>query len=132
MQVLGIAGTGKSFIINNSINLLLNHLLVCAFSGKASANSKGGTIHSCFGLPLNSNKYEPLKDSLSKYQKIFKYITHIIIDEKSLIGRKMLGWIDRRCREFKPDNKHLPFGGMSVILMGDDNQIPCRGDKPFH
>jgi len=38
------------------------------------------------------------------------------MDEFSVIGQKMLGWIDRRCRQAKAC-EDLPFGGISVILV---------------
>ena len=55
--------------------------------------------------------------------------TLIIIDEFSVIGQKMLSWIDSRCRQGKA-LEHLPFGGISVILVGDIAQLPPVLDKP--
>ena len=37
----------------------------------------------------------------------------------------MLGWIDRRLREFKC--VQLPFGGVNVYLSGDFVQLPAIG-----
>ena len=48
---------------------------------------------------------------------------YLIIDEFSVIGRKMLTWINRRCKQVT-GLETVPFGGISVILCGDIAQLP--------
>ena len=43
----------------------------------------------------------------------------------------MLGWIDRRCRQ-GTGNFDLPFGGISIILVGDIAQLPPVLDKVLY
>lgn len=38
------------------------------------------------------------------------------------MSRCTLGWIDLRCRDIK-HSPLLPFGGMNIIILGDDSQI---------
>ena len=49
--IVGVAGTGKSYLINALRNLLQNKCAVTATTGKASYNIKGVTIHSLLKLP---------------------------------------------------------------------------------
>ena len=50
--IIGVAGTGKSYLINALRNLLQNKCAVTATTGKASYNIKGVTIHSLLKLPV--------------------------------------------------------------------------------
>ena len=43
----------------------------------------------------------------------------------------MMGWIDRRCRQATALKDKL-FGGKSIILIGDNAQLPPVGDKPLY
>ena len=49
-----------------------------------------------------------------------------------MVGLYMLYAIDKRLREIKCTNSDIPFGGISVILMGDFAQLPPVGDKPLY
>ena len=50
--IIGVAGTGKSYLINALTNLLGSRCAVTATTGKASYNIKGITIHSLLKLPV--------------------------------------------------------------------------------
>ena len=52
--IIGVAGTGKSYLINAIRNLLQNRCAVTATTGKAAFNIKGVTIHSLLKLPIGS------------------------------------------------------------------------------
>ena len=47
----------------------------------------------------------------------------LIVDEFSVIGHKMFGWINRRCKE-ATGRLTVPFSAMSIILVGDISQLP--------
>jgi len=49
-----------------------------------------------------------------------------------MVGLSFLANIDRRLRELKPLKNHLPFGGVSIILMGDFAQLPPVADKTMY
>ena len=57
-------------------------------------------------------------------------VEYLIIDEYSVIGQKMFGWINRRCKQATGVSS-LPFGGTSVILVGDVGQLPPVTDKVY-
>ena len=55
----------------------------------------------------------------------------LIIDEKSFVGGRMLDNIDCRLRQIK-DRRREPFGGVSVILLGDFKQLSPVSDVPLY
>ena len=57
---------------------------------------------------------------------------YIIIDEKSIVERRMLGTIDKRLRQAFPEHNNETFGGRSVILFGDFGQLPPVLDVPMY
>lgn len=54
---------------------------------------------------------------------------YILINEMSFIGRKLLTHIDVRLRQAFLENSNVPFGGRSIILVGDLGQLPPIMDK---
>lgn len=129
MIITGQAGSGKSFLIDCLRQLLGSACIVCAFFGIAAFNVEGQTLHSLFHLPIRGRSKHDLKGPrLAKLQANLKSIKYLIIDEFSVIGQRMFGWIDRRCKQGKANNAK-PFGGISVILVGDIAQLPPIGDK---
>ena len=48
-----------------------------------------------------------------------------------IVGQKMLGWIDRRCRQ-GTGRFDLPFSIISVILVGDIAQLSPVMDKVIY
>ena len=119
MILMVLAGSGKSYVIDALKHLLKQTSRVCAFFGIAAYNVVGNTLHSLLQLPIKGKKNVPLKSSaLSKLQEDMNGVRYLIIDEFSVVGQKMFAWINRRCKE-ATGNTTLPFGGISVILVGD-------------
>ena len=130
--VIGVAGTGKSYLINATRNLLQNRCAVTATTGKAAYNIKGVTIHSLLKLPIGSRSAKDLAgQSLCRLQENLKDIDYIIIDEYSMLGQHMFGWVDRRCKQATGFYDKV-FGGKSLILTGDPGQLPPVADKPLY
>ncbi|XP_020896155.1 uncharacterized protein LOC110235051 [Exaiptasia diaphana] len=130
--IIGVAGTGKSYLINALRNLLQNKCAVTATTGKASYNIRGVTIHSLLKLPVGPRGNKELSgQSLSRLQDNLKDIEYILIDEYSMLGQTTLGWIDKRCKQAKAIYNRI-FGGLSVILIGDPGQLPPVADKPLY
>ena len=99
----GVAGTGKSYLINAIRNI--------------SIGSRG-------------NK-DLTGQSLCRLQESVDNIVYIIIDEYSMIGQVTFGWIDKRCKQATGSNDKV-FGGKSLILTGDPCQLPPVADKPLY
>ena len=132
MILTGAAGCGKSFVINCIRQELGECCAVTSYFGIAAFSINGETLHSLLQLPIRNRKKADLKGSaLARLQERLSRISYIIIDEFSVIGQKMLGWIDRRCRQAKA-REDMPFGGISVILVGDIAQLPPVIDKPLY
>ena len=99
-------------------------------SGTAAFLIKGETVHSLLMLPINYNSFDALpSNSLYELQKKFEKIGVLIIDEKSMIGQRLLHMVDMRLREIFPHRRETIFGGLSIVLIGDWKQLPPVGDS---
>ncbi|CAB3985549.1 ATP-dependent DNA helicase PIF1 [Paramuricea clavata] len=128
----GVAGTGKSYLINAIRNLLQSKCAVAATTGKAAFNIRGVTVHSLLKLPVGSRGNKDLTgQSLCRLQESVNNIGYIIIDEYSMLGQVTFGWIDKRCKQATGCNDKV-FGGKSLILTGDPGQLPPVADKPLY
>ena len=132
MMILRTAGTGKSFLIRSFSQLLGQKCLLTATTGIAAFNIGGITIHSALQLPIQSHNQNDLTgQSLSTLQLKLNNIQYIILDEVSMLGQRMMSWIDRRLRQAS-GHTGTPFGGYSLILIGDFAQLPPVGDRPLY
>ena len=130
--VTGGAGTGKSYLINGVCNLLQDKCAVTATTGKASYNVKGVTIHSLLKLPVGPRGNKDLTgQNLYRLQESLSAIDYILIDEYSMLGQTLLGWIDKRCKQASGYHGKV-LGGKSFILIGDPGQLPPVADKPLY
>ena len=130
MIVCGTAGTGKTYLIRAAKQVLRDQCIVTATTGIASFNITGQTLHSAAQVPIR--EYRDLQgDPLQRLQLRLEGKRFLIVDEMSMIGHKMLSWLDNRLRA-GTGREDIPFGGMSIILMGDFGQLPPVGDKPMY
>ena len=130
--VSGTAGTGKSFLIN-CLRLLLNDKLrVAAPTGVAAFNVDGGTLHSLLSLPTKGEFKELEGERLHKFQQSLADMKYLIIDEMSMVGRKMFGQVDKRLRQVFPHRSDQVLGGCSCLLFGDFGQLPPVMDLPLY
>ena len=132
MIVYGSAGTGKSYLISAIAHAIGHKCLLTGTTGMASFNICGKTVHSALKLPVrNSNNNDLQGSTLHKLQQEFKDVKYLVIDEMSMIGHRMLAWIDKRLRQ-ATGLLNEPMGGISVILFGDFAQLPPVGDRPLY
>ena len=130
MIVCGTAGTGKTYLISAVKQVLGAQCVVTATTGIAAFSINGETLHSAPQLPIREYR-EFQGDLLRRLQVRLEGKSFLIVDEMSMIGHKMLSSLDNRscAGTGKVD---IPFGGMSVILMGDFGQLPPVGDRPMY
>ncbi|KAI3903891.1 hypothetical protein MKW92_023196 [Papaver armeniacum] len=134
----GGAGTGKSTLIHaivHSVRELFRNdksVRVMAPTGVAAFNIGGATIHHELAITTDrKNSYKKLEtERCGRMQEEFKDTKLIIIDEYSMIGRKMLANIDLRLRDIFASSE--PFGNISIVLVGDIRQLPPVFDTPLY
>ena len=129
--MLGTAGTGKSFLIQAIAQLLQDKCLLTATTGIAAFHIGGITLHSALHLQVQKHNCNDLRgQALAMLQHKLKDINYLIIDKVSMLGQNMMAWVDKRLRQ-ATTHLEVPFGGMSVILIGDFAQLPPVGDRPL-
>ena len=130
LNISGAAGTGKTFWLNTVQHYAKNivgsdFITAAAPSGTAAYLIGGETLHSLLYLPVGRTTLEPLQgDRLQDLQNKFSGVGILVIDEKSKIGQEVFSCVSQRQQEAKRHTSHLPFGGLSVILLGDWKQLP--------
>ena len=134
----GGAGTGKSFATRAIFQMITRmyrqkpgfcfnkqSVAVMAPTGTAAFNVRGNTIHSALGIPANKNLSGPFlslhAEKLATFQSEWCQVQLVIIDEISMVGSRMLHYIDERLRQIKAID--MPFGGVNVLAVGDLYQL---------
>ncbi|KAJ8049090.1 ATP-dependent DNA helicase pfh1 [Holothuria leucospilota] len=142
----GGAGVGKSQVVKALYNALLRyystvpgnnpddtHILLMALTGKAAYGIGGYTIHNALQIPANQGyDYKALTaERLNTLQAKYHSLKVIFIDEISMVGNKMLRFIDQRLQQIMGTKK--VFGGVSIIAVGDLFQLkPVRDGWIFN
>jgi ATP-dependent exoDNAse (exonuclease V) alpha subunit len=136
INIDGTAGTGKSFLISAITKTLntfaaergLNSPIVrVAPTGIAAFNINESTLHETFSIPTKCFSRLTNAQEL-QLQRRLKDCKYIILDEKSMVGRRMLGYLDSRLRIAFPEKKDEILGGCSLLMFGDFGQLPPVGD----
>ncbi|KAJ8011953.1 hypothetical protein DPEC_G00063670 [Dallia pectoralis] len=146
--VTGGAGTGKSHLIKcvyaeatkilrnlprlrEEADISMPMVLLTAFTGTASFNISGNTLHSVLKLPRSLKPpYQGLGNLIDEVRAQLSNAQIIIIDEVSMISKALFAYVNWRLQQIKGSKK--PFGGMSVLAVGDFYQVPPLGkSKPL-
>lgn len=130
--VTGTAGTGKSYLIHCLKQLLQNKLRITAPTGIAAFTIQGQTLHSLLDLPTRGEFKQLQGQRLVTLQERMQPIKYLIIDEISMVGHKMFGYIDKRLRQAFPHACNTVLSGCSCILFGDFGQLPPVMDLPLY
>ena len=137
MTITGGPGTGKSTVIKGitkAVNSIIGNetaVLRMGTTGTAAFVISGATCHSVLSLPINRTYCALKGDKLRILQENLKDKKIIIIDEVSMLGKKMLMYIDKRLKEGS-GKQDEPFGGFNIIFVGDFQQLPPIGDTPIY
>ena len=148
VEVCGSAGTGKTAALlrylEDTAELLEDHeslsvgrfLLFAAATGAAAKllPKPAKTLHSALNLPLNLKNNQAMEklspNTLGNLQEDLRDLRVLLIDEKSFVGCRFLLNISLRLMQIK-DNYAKPFGGVSVVLIGDFKQLSPVNDLPL-
>lgn len=119
--VTGKAGTGKSTMIRY-LTSSIRESVILAPTAAAAINAGGDTIHSFFALPARHiDKSEKLRLN-PKSKAVAERMHTLIIDEASMVTPNIVDAMDVMLRRAR--KKDEPFGGVSVVFVGDLLQLP--------
>ena len=131
-SILGAAGVGKSYTLNQKLKEDPNYCLRTSTTGISAVNLGEGatTINSALGYYdtkslLYSVANKKVQDKLKKISERFKYIA---IDEASMLEAAQVDLIVTAILEFNRTSKRRKLG---LILTGDSGQLPAVSGKPF-
>uniref|UniRef100_A0AAR2LVZ7 ATP-dependent DNA helicase n=1 Tax=Pygocentrus nattereri TaxID=42514 RepID=A0AAR2LVZ7_PYGNA len=143
-----VAGTGKSHLIKSvyaEATKILQKLpcvseeadiskatvLLTAFTGCASHNINGKTLHALLKLPRSLKPpYQGLGNTLDEMRANFSNVQIMIIDEISMVSKPLFAYVNWRLQQIKGNDK--PFGTVSIMAVGDFHQLPPLGKaKPL-
>ena len=119
--------SGKSFWLNTlrqyskTIGMGQDFIKTAAFTGSAAFLIGGETLHRLLSIPVNEMRKHHINEM--ELQMRFKNCGLLIIDEKSMVGQRLLMQIDKHLRIAKPNKQDVIFGGLSIILIGDFKQV---------
>ncbi len=119
--VTGKAGTGKSTLIDYLRKTTPGNCVVLAPTGVAAMNIRGATIHSFFRFPPRLLTNDDAR--AVKFNKPYKKLDRLIIDEVSMVRADVMDAMDRFLRLNGPQRDQA-FGGVQVVLVGDLHQLP--------
>jgi exonuclease III len=140
IHVTGGAGTGKSHLVKclyyEITKILRNRdspddtkVLLTAPTGTAAFGVGGFTIHSALKIPRKLKiPYEALgNETLNTLQSQLGDLQILIIDEISMVDRKLLAYIHGRLKQIKQcrnTDRNAWFGKTSILAIGDFYQLP--------
>lgn len=118
----GLAGTGKSTLLQYFRLKTAKEVAVLAPTGVAGLNIFGQTIHSFFGSKpdITLDKVEKLN---SGQARLYQALDSLIFDEISMVRADLLDCIDLFLKLNGRDRKK-PFGHLQMIFIGDLYQLP--------
>ncbi|XP_071155864.1 uncharacterized protein [Mytilus edulis] len=136
--ITGGAGTGKSHLIKciqyEATRILAQTsenpddltVLLTAPTGTAAFNIHGLTIHSALGIfkTLSPDHATLSEDKINSLRTKLENLQILIIDEISMVNKKLLFFVHERLRQVKKRPDKCLFGGVSVIAVGDFYQLP--------
>ena len=124
----GEPGSGKTHTINAFVEWLRESGIepsVTAATGIAATHVGGMTLHSWSGIGISESLSRADVDRIASKEHVARRIQKakvLIIEEISMLSAATFEMADAVCREVRRIDK--PFGGLTVILVGDFFQLP--------
>lgn len=124
----GEPGSGKTHTINAFTSWLRSAGIepsITAATGIAATHVGGMTLHSWSGIGVNSSLSPADVDHIASKEHIARRIVKarvLIIEEVSMLSAATFEMADAVCREVRRIDR--PFGGLTVVLVGDFFQLP--------
>ena len=89
MVISGTSGTGKSYLTHCLRLLLQDKIHVVTPTGVVAFNIDGNTLHSLLSLPTTGEFKDLEGENLKRLQQLLESMQYMIIDEVSMVGRKL-------------------------------------------
>lgn len=124
----GEPGSGKTHTINAFVDWLRASGIepsVTAATGIAATHVGGMTLHSWSGIGVSESLSAADVDRIASKEHVARRIQKasvLIIEEISMLSAATFEMADAICREVRRTD--APFGGLTVILVGDFFQLP--------
>ncbi len=124
----GEPGSGKTHTVNEYVRWLRASGIepsITAATGIAATHVGGMTLHSWSGIGISESLSRADVDRIAGKEHIAKRIAKakvLIIEEISMLAAHTFEMADAVCREVRRVDE--PFGGLTVILVGDFFQLP--------
>ncbi len=99
-----------------------------------AVNAIQSTIfHSFLRLFIATGVFISLQpNNVSELQNRLRTLKYLVVDEKSIIGFRLLANVDSRlCQTFSYSNNEV-FGSINIILINDFYQLPPIKQRPFY
>ena len=135
VYLTGEPGSGKTHTINEFVAWLRASGIepsVTAATGIAATHVGGLTLHSWSGIGIAESLSRADVDRIAGKEHIAKRIMKakvLIIEEISMLSSATFEMADAVCREVRRVDK--PFGGLTVVLVGDFFQLPPVARRSF-
>ena len=97
------------------------HVVLTSFTGAASANINGQTLHSLFGFKFGTTFLSMSEKQRAAKRLLFRNLRCVIVDEISMVSADLFYNLDLRLREITMVD--TVFGGVSVFVFGDLYQL---------
>ena len=124
----GSPGSGKTHTINEFVAWLRVSGIepsVTAATGIAATHIGGMTLHSWSGIGIAESLTRADVDRIASKEHVARRIAKakvLVIEEISMLSALTFEMADAVCREVRRSDK--PFGGLTVVLVGDFFQLP--------
>ena len=96
---------------------------MCSYTGTAAKNIGGLAISNLVGLR---------KVRTSKLEKKWHNVNTLLLDEVSMVGKRLLAKISKNITRAKHGNTDVLFNGIDIVFFGDFVQFPPILDSPIY
>jgi uncharacterized protein (DUF1697 family) len=133
MTVCGMAGTGKSRLVNTLVSVIRtmfnnnNTVHVATPTGASAYNVGGRTIHSLFKVGVRDAERELSERDRNNLGELLDVTIALFFDERSMISQKLFGATENNISQTAHGcgHSHEEWGGIPiVVIFGDDYQLP--------
>jgi len=120
----GVAGTGKTFLLNAWLSDTDKNVAITASTGIAATHLGGQTLHSWLAAAPERDTVTRLCTNAwrERHAPRLASIDVLVIDEISMVDGKLLELAEGAHRYAREND--VPWGGVQIVMVGDLGQLP--------